>query len=108
MTGTRCKEHKPQDLQPRVSSTQKGYDRRWRVFSEQYRKKHTVCCVVGCESPSRHVDHIDNLGPLGPRGYDPSNLQPLCHSHHSQKTMAVENEKRRQAELERQYPGGTT
>ena len=81
-----CEPHTFISPAPKRNQNAQGYDYKWRVYAKQYLVKHPVCCVVGCDSPSRDVDHIDNLGPKGPRGYDPSNLQPLCHSHHSQKT----------------------
>ena len=93
-----CEPHTYNSPAPKRNTNSQGYDHKWRAYAKQYLVKHPVCCVVGCDSPSRDVDHIDNLGPKGPRGYDPSNLQPLCHSHHSQKTwLYTKGDKKPQA-----------
>lgn len=52
-----------------------------------YLAEHPTCeWEEGCGAEARHVDHKDGQGPLAPRGHDWSNLQALCHSHHSTKT----------------------
>lgn len=74
----------------RPNSNARGYDRRWRRKSEQYRAAHPICEEPGCGAPSKHVDHIDGLGPSGPRGFDDDNLKALCHPHHSSKTATYD------------------
>jgi 5-methylcytosine-specific restriction protein A len=85
-----CAEHKPRELKgKRPSSAQRGYDTRWQKFRATFLQSHPTCIVVGCTRDATDVDHIDNQGPHGPRGYDVTNLQALCHQHHSAKTAAT-------------------
>lgn len=72
----------------RPSSSARGYDATWRRFRRQYLRAHPLCVV--CGAAATHVDHIDGTGPFGPRGYDPSNLQPLCHADHNRKTNKLD------------------
>ena len=46
------------------------------------------CAVPGCDSRATHVDHVRSRRTEPARALDPSNLQPLCHRHHSVKTAA--------------------
>jgi hypothetical protein len=78
---TRCEAHALKSVARRPSARAQGYDRKWEAFARNYIRRYPTCCVVGCNSPSKHVDHIDQQGPKGPRGYDPSNLQPLWLTH---------------------------
>lgn len=100
----------------RGSAAERGYDWRWQVYSEQFRREHPLCCglpvaagrlpagcevrrtlvdgahhlrmhAVGCHGVTGHVDHIEPVtGPADPRLWDPTNHQPLSHSCHSFKT----------------------
>jgi 5-methylcytosine-specific restriction protein A len=88
-TGTRCEQHTVARKDYRPSAAKRGYNFKWQEFRKKYLARNPNCVVVGCERQATDVDHIDNLGPLGPRGYDPSNLQALCHQHHSAKTAAT-------------------
>lgn len=85
--GSRCDAHRKQtqNATARTRTPQQGYGKQWRRFSRQYRAIHPTCVL--CGNPSEHVDHIDGHGPTGPRGYDPTNLQALCKSCHSRKTV---------------------
>jgi 5-methylcytosine-specific restriction protein A len=83
--GKRCPECEAKRPK-RPTYRQRGYGAEWDKLSKAYRVRHPVCELPGCDKPSKAVDHIDNRGPNGPRGYDESNLQALCWSHHSQKT----------------------
>ena len=75
---------------PRPSSYAQGYDKRWHRLSRWYRRRHPICAdpfgVHGsrCE-PGAHVDHIVPLTRGGTN--DESNLQTLCVSCHSRKTV---------------------
>lgn len=71
----------------RPGSAARGYDARWNRFRLRVLRAYPICAVEGCDRPARDVDHIDGLGPLGPRGYDWDNLQALCASCHSRKTV---------------------
>jgi 5-methylcytosine-specific restriction enzyme A len=67
------------------TAAQRGYDYRWQRFSRAYLAANPAC-ARGCGRRATDVHHIDGRGPLGPRGYDPTNLEALCHSCHSQVT----------------------
>lgn len=89
-TGGRCPNcratgHRRADAN-RPTPRARGYDAEWERTRSAYLAEHPRCEEPGCPHPSTDVDHIDGAGPLGPRGHDWSNLQALCHSHHSQKT----------------------
>jgi 5-methylcytosine-specific restriction protein A len=71
----------------------KAYDATWRAASRKYLKTHPSCECTECDAlpiwarpTATVVDHIDGRGPSGPHGYDPSNWQAMCRSHHSRKT----------------------
>ena len=84
-----CPRH-PRDTRP--SAHRRGYGRRWRMYRESYLRDHPLC--VHCDkegelSLATQVDHIQPVaGPNEPLFWDPTNHQPLCRSHHSQKTRA--------------------
>lgn len=88
---TRCEKHrkakrKAEDAR-RPSSSQRGYDARWRKTRAAYLSLHPVCeDEAGCIEPATDVHHLDGQGPKGERGHDHSNLQALCHAHHSRVT----------------------
>lgn len=77
----------------RGSSSERGYSSRWQRFRLVYLAEHPLCEVcktAGRVEAATDVHHIDGRGPLGERGYDPANLESLCHSCHSKKTAARE------------------
>lgn len=45
-----------------------------------------MCQRIGVAHPATDVDHITPIE-KGGAWYDPDNLQPLCHEHHSIKTL---------------------
>jgi 5-methylcytosine-specific restriction protein A len=86
--------HKPTCGVPRrdgrPSASRRGYDAQWQRFRVSYLRLHPLC--VACErngllTPALHVDHVVAMEKGGGK-YDLSNLQGLCHSHHSVKTCA--------------------
>jgi len=88
-----CTEHKKeaqgQQDSTRGSSTQRGYDRRWRKARVRYLREHPLC--VECQEEGRivaaiDVDHIITAKRDTTLFWDESNWQPLCHHHHSVKT----------------------
>jgi 5-methylcytosine-specific restriction protein A len=89
--GPKCEAHrkarrKASDAK-RPSSSQRGYDSKWRKTRAAYLRAHPICeDETGCIERATDVDHRDGLGPLGPRGHDDSNLRSYCHSHHSKRT----------------------
>jgi 5-methylcytosine-specific restriction enzyme A len=71
----------------RPNSAQRGYDHRWAGTRARYLAEHPMCeDASGCTELATDVHHRDGLGPLGPLGHDASNLEALCHSHHSRRT----------------------
>ena len=70
----------------RGSAWERGYDTAWRRTRAQFLYEHPNCEV--CGELATDVHHIDGKGPKGERGHDHSNLQALCHSHHSQVTAS--------------------
>jgi 5-methylcytosine-specific restriction protein A len=71
----------------RPSAARRGYDARWRAIRLAHLKRHPLC--VECEAlglgvPATDVDHVVPLRRGGTHAA--SNLQSLCHIHHSRKT----------------------
>ena len=62
----------------------------WRNFRRRYLAAHPTCAVPGCGHQATHIDHktARRVSALG--DYDGQGLKPLCTSHHSQKTAAVD------------------
>lgn len=75
----------------RASAARRGYGYRWRKYTQAYKRKHPLCreCLAeGLLTPAVHVDHIQAVsGPEDRLFWLSSNHQPLCHSHHSRKTV---------------------
>jgi 5-methylcytosine-specific restriction protein A len=77
----------------RGTSTERGYDARWRRTRASYLRDHPACECDDCtdlpfveRGLATDVDHIDGLGPAGPRGHDPTNLRAMAHACHSRRT----------------------
>jgi 5-methylcytosine-specific restriction protein A len=71
---------------PRGTTAERGYGGRWQRFRKVYLSAHPLCELCGEAGRvcgAEHVHHKDWKGPLGDRGYDESNLQPLCSSCHN-------------------------
>lgn len=109
-TGQRCPTHqkaryKAQDAR-RESPSKRGYDSTWYAFLACYRRCTDVdpndpgfadelmrrnrcadCWREGRDNRERlEFDHIVPLA-MGGERLEPGNVQPLCHRHHSAKTM---------------------
>jgi 5-methylcytosine-specific restriction protein A len=77
----------------RGTSTQRGYDRRWRKARLLFLREHPLCveCLAGGRTTAAsHVDHV-----VPHRGnqrlfWDAANWQALCARHHSEKTARGE------------------
>ena len=78
----------------RPTSSQRGYDARWRRARLRFLKANPLC--VHCLRKNRsvvanQVDHIDAVtGPDDPKFWDITNWQPLCDSCHSRKTVLTD------------------
>ena len=66
----------------RKSPSERGYDRRWRNFSEQYRANNPLCQGGGCESDAQVVHHINGWTTDEER-LDESGVVGLCHPCHN-------------------------
>src|SRR5262245_19360683 len=51
-----------------------------------------VCLLLGMHTMAREVDHMRPIAKGGP-ALDPRNLQPLCTTHHNQKTKSDQLER---------------
>jgi len=80
-----CEEHSRRGLDQRQSAAKRGYGRRWQQLRLMYLRTKPICEVAGCDQPATDVDHITPKRDGGQDVWD--NLQALCHSHHSKKTM---------------------
>jgi 5-methylcytosine-specific restriction protein A len=82
-----CAEHLPviqaQRDQDRPTARQRGYDSRWQKLRLHHLKHFPLC--KSCGRAGQEVDHILPLRKGGT--HHPSNLQTLCKSCHSRKTM---------------------
>ena len=87
-----CDEHlahvrKIQDAE-RGTAHERGYGARWRRVRAMYLRKHPLCVEcqrLGFATPATDVDHVVSRRRGGTDAE--SNLQSLCHRHHSAKTM---------------------
>lgn len=93
----RCDEHE-REYQRRVdrkrgTGAQRGSTPQWQAFATVYLQQHPRCMCDGCKAlpywqreVATDIDHIDGTGRNGPRAYDPANLRPMSHAHHSVRT----------------------
>lgn len=78
-----CSVHKPRPDDMRPSAARRGYDRGWRRTSARFLREYPTCFV--CGNPAKEVDHIKPLVEGGTNQF--TNLQSLCKSCHSKKTI---------------------
>ncbi len=88
--GSLCLEHTQQlrrqrDSGNRRPNSRQNYGPRWPETRRAYLAAHPFC--VKCNAPAQHVDHIVAVA-AGGAVLDWSNLQSLCHRHHSIKTAS--------------------
>lgn len=86
-----CRQHAAKQQERRGSAWSRGYDNHWKRYREIFLRNHPLCreCAKdGKLAPATDVDHIKSVrnGQDDPLFWEPSNHQPLCHRHHSQKT----------------------
>ncbi len=82
-----CASHRPKDRRP--SAARRGYNSKWRAIRARFLAAYPTCAAITatgriCGATATDVDHIVPLRQGGTNDWD--NLQPLCHSHHSEKT----------------------
>ncbi|NJN53691.1 MAG: HNH endonuclease [Anaerolineae bacterium] len=82
------RQQKQQQRSPdtRPSAARRGYDAEWRRIRAQFLKAHGECVV--CGDTATEADHILSLANGGTHQW--SNLQPMCKTHHSQKTAVLD------------------
>jgi 5-methylcytosine-specific restriction protein A len=86
-TGGRCPLHRKPDTRP--TATERGYDAEWRRLRAIHLRDNPYCveCAkFGKVEKATEVDHIIPHKGDDSLRLDASNLQSLCHYHHSQKT----------------------
>lgn len=75
----------------RTSSSARGYGSEWERVRRAFLAKHkwcTICDEAGVRKLATDVDHIVPRVKGGTD--DASNLQALCHEHHSRKTASID------------------
>lgn len=73
----------------RDTAAERGYDASWKRLRDQYIAEYPLCAECerhGRVTPAQCVDHIRPINRGGER-LDPDNLQSLCHTCHSRKTV---------------------
>lgn len=74
----RCPAHKRPE--PRGNSNSRGYDKRWRRYSEAYRAHNPLCYYCGTQGRVTPVECVDHRIPPSRGGdfWDPNNHAPAC------------------------------
>ncbi|HMR01747.1 MAG TPA: HNH endonuclease [Candidatus Competibacter phosphatis] len=96
-SGSRCPAHQRHADQQRNqqidanrgTSTQRGYDARWRRIRLMYLRAHPLCVECAAHGRTTQATEVDHITPLANGGtHAEENLQALCKSCHSRKTAA--------------------
>lgn len=74
----------PRQADNRPSAAARGYDSKWRLIRAKFLKHFPQCCHCHV-AKATEVDHIKPLNNGGTHEW--KNLQPLCKSCHSKKTV---------------------
>lgn len=73
----------------RGSPSKRGYGRTWQRLRLMVLRAEPLCRACGAQGVVRAAMDVDHIIPKARGGADlESNLQPLCHAHHSAKTVA--------------------
>lgn len=78
------------DLSCPMPAKGKPHDWKWSRLAKRHLAQHPHCAFAGCPERATDVDHIVPISAAPHRRLDPTNLQSLCHSHHSQLTSAYD------------------
>lgn len=79
----------------RPNSRDRGHTPQWAAFRRRYLAENPWCACTAddchgtqeCTRDAHDLDHLDGTGRTGPNAYEPTNLQGLCKSCHSRKTV---------------------
>jgi 5-methylcytosine-specific restriction protein A len=79
-----------EDRARRGSSTERGYDARWRAYRLRYLAQHPLCVQCAAEpkpriTPSTVVDHIKAHKGDPKLFWDPTNHRAVCKPHHDER-----------------------
>lgn len=89
LAGGKCEDHARQadaDRNARRAKSLEVYrSKRWRKLRALVLTERPYCQRDGCQAPATDVDHVRRIEDGGDP-WNPSNLQSLCHPHHSEKT----------------------
>jgi hypothetical protein len=66
-----------------MKKTNSPYDHQWQQLRKRYLRAFPMCQVKGCDKKAQHVDHILTVRAAPHRRLDITNLEGLCHQHHS-------------------------
>lgn len=90
---SRCEDHGRQQQQlydaDRGTSTERGYDARWRRARASYLRLHPLCVECERQGSSRAATVVDHITPhKGDQDlfWNTMNWQPLCAEHHNAKS----------------------
>lgn len=85
--GGPCPTHRREREQRRGTSTQRGYDSKWRVIRAQFLKAHPYCECDACLATGARLRAIDVDHRDGDSSHNVwSNLRAMAHGHHSRRT----------------------
>ena len=83
----KCDVHKQQDRSNEAEDRHRFYkQKQWRKFAKTYLIEHPLCVLCAGLTAATQVDHIVPRSEGGD-DWDEANLQALCQSCHSRKTM---------------------
>ena len=89
-----CEKHRPLHPEEARPAADRGYDSAWRKARKRYLEAHPLCVQCMKEGRYTKATDVDHIVPhRGDRDlfWDVSNWQALCHSCHSKKTAAEDN-----------------
>jgi 5-methylcytosine-specific restriction protein A len=91
--GTYCNKHKSKVNKEHISRVgsvqQRGYTWQWKKLAKLYITKHRYCELCMQENKRTKAVEVDHIIPLSVGGLSVwKNLQSLCRSHHTKKTIS--------------------